>query len=408
MRLPLINIIIVSVLTILIDLYILSDVAKASSRRRRTRNIWIYIATCVPCWALLIIAICLPKREVDQNINPVMWLLFTYLSIFASKVIYTICSLIGRLINIGTHRLVNYGSMLGLPLAVLVFIVMWWGVAVTRHEIKVNEETVVSQRLPVHFDNYRIVQISDLHTGTWGQDTAFISKLVESVNGLKADAILFTGDIVNRQTSELQPFLTVLSRLKATDGIYSVLGNHDYGDYMDWPNPRQRDTNNALLAAWQKQMGWKLLNNEHTYLRRDNDSIVLIGVENWGEPPFGQYGDLKKAYPSGAGEKGLYDGNFKLLMTHNPEHWSREVRKESNIDLTLSGHTHAMQMQVNLFGHKFSPAALRYDYWGGMYEDVSKDGTPMHLYVNIGAGEVAIPMRIGATPEITVFTLKRN
>ena len=155
MRLPLINIIIVSVLTLLIDLYILSDVAKASSRRRRTRNIWIYIATCIPCWALLIIAICLPKREVDQNINPVMWLLFTYLSIFASKVIYTICSLIGRLINIGTHRLVNYGSMLGLPLAVLVFIVMWWGVAVTRHEIKVNEETVVSQRLPVHFDNYR-------------------------------------------------------------------------------------------------------------------------------------------------------------------------------------------------------------------------------------------------------------
>lgn len=402
------TIIITFVLTLLVDWYILSDVRKASRRPQRRRNSWIYIATCVPCWALLITAVCLPIRDADRSILPVMWLLFAFTSILVSKVVYIFFSLVGRIINIRSRRLVNYGAMIGVPLAVLAFIVIWWGVFVTRHGIEVKEVVVTSQRLPEHFDNYRIVQISDLHTGTWGEYTAFVSKLVECVNGLKPDVILFTGDIVNRQTSELQPFLTVLSKLKAKDGVYSVLGNHDYGDYMDWDDPRHRDTNNALLAAWQKQMGWKLMNNDHTYLRRDNDSIVLIGVENWGEPPFGQYGDLGKAYPTGGNDKGLYDKNFKILMTHNPMHWAEVVCKESNIDLTLSGHTHAMQMEVDMFGRRFSPAVLRYRYWGGMYCDKSKDGIPMRLYVNIGDGEVALPMRIGATPEVTVLTLKRQ
>lgn len=402
------TIIVAFILTLLVDWYILSDVRRASRRPHRRRNSWIYIATCVPCWALLITAVCLPIREVDCSILPVMWLLFTFMSIVVSKVVYILCSLVGRLINIRSRRLENYGAMVGVPLAVLVFVVMWWGVFVTRHEIEVKEVVVPSARLPEHFDNYRVVQISDIHTGTWGEDTAFVSKLVDCVNNLKPDAILFTGDLVNRQTSELQPFLTVLSRLKAKDGVYSVLGNHDYGDYMDWDDPRHRDTNNALLAAWQKQMGWRLLNNEYAYLRRDNDSIVLIGVENWGEPPFGQYGDLSKAYPADSSGKGPYDNNFKILMTHNPMHWAEVVRKESNIDLTLSGHTHAMQMEVDMFGKRFSPAVFRYKLWGGMYEDKSKEGNQMKLYVNIGDGEVALPMRIGATPEVTVLTLKRK
>lgn len=408
MRLPLVTVIVAFIMTFLVDWYILADVRKASRRPHRRRNTWIFIATCIPYWALLIVAVSLPIRAADRSILPVMWLLFTYITILIPKMVYVVCSLIGRLANIRSRRLENYGAMVGVPLAVLVCIMMWWGVAVTRHEIDVKEVQIESDRIPERFNNYRVVQISDIHTGTWGEDTTFVSKLVDCVNGLNPDVVLFTGDIVNRQTSELQPFLTVLSKLKAKDGVYSVLGNHDYGDYMDWSHPRHRETNNALLAAWQKQMGWRLLNNEYEYLRRDNDSIVLIGVENWGEPPFGQYGDLGKAYPSSPGGNGLYDNNFKILMTHNPKHWSEVVCKESNIDLTLSGHTHAMQMEVDLFGKRLSPAVFRYPYWGGMYEGKSKDGRPMQLYVNIGDGEVAIPMRIGATPEVTVFTLKRK
>lgn len=408
MRLPVITVIVAFILTLLVDWYILADVRKASRRPHRRRNTWIFLATCIPYWALLIVGVSLPIREVDRSILPVMWILFTYISILVPKIVYVLCSLIGRLINIRSRRLENYGAMAGVPLAVLVCVIMWWGVAVTRHEIDVKEVQVVSNRIPEHFDNYRMVQISDIHTGTWGDDTTFVSKLVECVNGLNPDVVLFTGDIVNRQTSELQPFLTVLSKLKAKDGVYSVLGNHDYGDYTDWSNPGLRETNNALLAAWQKQMGWRLLNNEYEYLRRDNDSVVLIGVENWGEPPFGQYGDLSKAYPKGESGRGPYDGNFKILMTHNPMHWAQVVCKESNIDLTLSGHTHAMQMELDVFGKRLSPAVFRYPYWGGMYEDKSKDGTPMRLYVNIGDGEVALPMRIGATPEVTVLTLKRE
>lgn len=396
------------VVMFLTDWYILSDVLKGSQRRHRRRNGWIYIATCIPVWALLTVALCMPRRDGSSSILPVMWMLFTYSSILIPKIVYVLFSLAGRLCNVRSRRMVNVGAVIGMPVALLVFITLWWGVVVTRNNIEIKEVAVESTRVPAQFDNYRIVQISDIHTGTWGEDTTFLNKLVECVNGLNADVILFTGDIVNRQTSELQPFMTVLSRLKSRDGVYSVLGNHDYGDYMDWPSPKHRDTNNALLAAWQAQLGWKLLNNEHACLRRDTDSIMLIGVENWGEPPFGQHGDLKKAYPSVNKKKGPYDGNFKILMTHNPEHWSQVVRNESNIDLSLSGHTHAMQIEADLFGKRFSPSAWRYQYWGGMYEDKSKDGTPMRLYVNIGVGEVGIPMRIGATPEVTVFTLKHK
>lgn len=408
MRLPLITIIILFVLSILIDVYITSDVRHFSAKRNRTRNTLIYIATALLCIALLVVAVCIPLKSADSNILTVMWLLYTFLTIYVSKLVYCIFSLIGRAVNMKSRRLVNYGAMAGVPAALIVCIVMWWGVIFTRHEINVNKVEVVSNRLPAGFDGYRIVQFSDAHVGTWGNDTAFISSLVNKINSLHPDLIVFTGDIVNRETVEMKPFLPVLKNLKAKDGVYSILGNHDYGDYVTWPTEEEHQYNNKLLGKWEKQVGWTLLNNSHVFLHHGNDSIALIGVENWGEPPFRQYGDLFSAYNASGNKAALYDDNYKILLTHNPTHWDAEVRKASNIDLTMSGHTHAMQFMIELGDFKWSPISWRYKQWGGMYEEKAKDGTPMNLYVNIGSGEVAIPSRVGAVPEVTLLTLKSD
>ena len=215
---------------------------------------------------------------------------------------------------------------------------------------------------------------------------------------------------MNRNTEELRPFLNVLSRLDAKDGVISVLGNHDYGDYMHWDSEKERAANLSLLNDWEKEMGWDLLNNEYRVLKNGNDSIAIIGVENWGEPPFHQYGNLKESYnPSGDSARDLNDDNYKILLSHNPEHWNREVTKISNIDLTLAGHTHAMQSEIRLFGCKWSPAVLRYPLWGGLYSRQNVDGSLSQLYVNIGCGEVGIPARFGsAYPEITEITLRKK
>ena len=233
---------------------------------------------------------------------------------------------------------------------------------------------------------------------------------MDSINALQPDLIVFTGDIVNRETSELEPFITVLSRLKAKDGVVSILGNHDYGDYVDWKNREDRERNNRRLAFYQKEMGWDLVNNGRRFLTRGNDSIMVVGVENWGDPPFPTYGDLDKALSPSADS--LYhqnDSRYKILLTHNPEHWNRIVSHETNIALTLSGHTHAMQMMIDIWGWKWSPAKYRYELWGGMYERLNDNGESTKLYVNIGAGEVGMPARIlGAYPEITFFTLRHG
>ena len=406
MRIPLITVIILFLLSFLCDWTIWSDI-----RHKAHRKIWsrLYAVSAVVCWIFLIVTLCLPRRSQDDGILTVMWMLYSYSTVYIAKTVYTIFSLLGRIPRLWGARARNLGLWAGMPLGLLTFICMWWGVFVTRHELQVNRVEIVSERIPKSFDGYRITQFSDAHVGTWGNDTTFISALVDSVNATRPDLIVFTGDIVNRETGELEPFLKVLRRLKAKDGVISVLGNHDYGDYVDWRHPSERDANNALLAAWQRQMGWRMLNNTHTFLTRDSDSIAIIGVENWGESPFHQYGRLDKAYPHPADTMAsLTDARYKILLSHNPEHWNREVTDVSNIDLTLSGHTHAMQMMVSLGDWKWSPSQYRYEYWGGLYSRRRADGGESLLYVNIGCGEVAIPFRIGATPEITLFTLRHS
>lgn len=402
MRIPLLSIVITIFFTLLTDWYIWADVRYYSRKSRNPRR-WpmIYAVSAVICWIYITVVLLLPRRG-ESSIIHVMWLLYAYLTIYVPKFIYLIFSLIGR-IRFGKRKKRNgIGTYVGLPVAAIVFGLMWWGALVTRNQTNINRVEITSANLPAGFDGFKIVQFSDAHTGTWGNDTSFVSRMVDSINALNPDLIVFTGDLVNRRSEEAIPFMPALSRLKATHGVISVLGNHDYGDYMNWPSEDAKMNNRQALCMMQKQMGWTLLNNENIRLRQRIDSIVVIGVENWGEPPFHQYGDLKKSYPQ------LNDSCFKLLLSHNPEHWRLEVTKKSNIDLTLSGHTHAMQMMVSAGNHKWSPASWRYKQWAGLYEATNPANTSMQLYVNIGAGTVGLPFRIGATPEITLLTLRKK
>lgn len=410
MRIPVAMILFLVIITILCDSYILLDIKKYCNKAKKYFWEKFHIFLSLFLFVFLIVVLCLPRRNAEDGILTVMWALYAYATIYISKLVYVIVSLIGRLISRiagAGKRQHNYCIVTGVVFSIAVFGVMWWGALVSRRSVEVVNVTVESDRLPASFNDFRIAQISDLHTGTWGNDTTFVSELVDSVNALHPDMIVFTGDIVNRETSEILPFVNVLSRLNAPYGVYSILGNHDYGDYITWENPSLREKNNRQLADIQRDMKWKLLNNSSEYIVNRGDTMVMIGVENWGEPPFKQYGKLFESYGNDS-ISDLNDNRFKVLLSHNPEHWLREVVKESNVDLTLSGHTHAMQFEIKVGDWKWSPAKYKYETWGGLYTRQSKDGRDMNLYVNIGSGEVGVPARIGATPEITLITLKRS
>lgn len=394
MRLPLIATLVLLFFAIAIDYYLWRRIKKVSRRKLWLR---IHVVVSIIFNAGLLLVICLPKRRgADSGLELIMWALYTYFSVYIPKFLFVIFDAIAALPLLWHRKRWKWLSISGIVIAVAVFLIMWWGALVNRYTIDVRNVDVTVTDLPEAFDGYTIAQISDFHVGTFGTDTTFVSKVVDKVNSLSPDVVAFTGDIVNRRSSELRPFVLPLSRMHARDGVLSILGNHDYGDYYSWDTPEAKAENMKELLAMQAEMGWQMLNNATSFIYRGNDSIAIIGVENVGDPPFTVYGDLDMAYET------LDDPTVKILLSHNPAHWIEDIKDspDKNIALTLSGHTHAMQMSA--FG--VSPAALRYPTWGGLYED--EDGH--QLYVNIGLGEVAIPARIGATPEITLITLRRK
>ena len=397
MRLPLLLILPILILDILADWYICRAVWRRCTRGARfwrPVSLWSSIVLGVG----LLAAIAWPKKSAsDYDLTGLMWFLYCYFSIYVPKYLFIIIDLLGKVPQLWHRRLIKGFAHAGITVAVLTFGLMWWGALVNRYRIEVKEIEFADPSMPSSFEGLTIAQISDLHTGSYGSDTTYVAKVVETVNALHPDIIVFTGDIVNRRSKELKPFVSTLSRLNAPLGVYSVLGNHDYGDYYAWDSAADKEANMQELYRMQHDMGWTLMNNSAHTFHAGPDSLVLIGVENIGDPPFPIYGDLDKAYPGD-----LADSAFKILLSHNPAHWVDDIAgsPDKNIALTLSGHTHAMQME--LFG--LSPATFRYDTWGGMYADI--DST-RRLYVNIGIGEVGVPARIGATPEITLFTLRR-
>lgn len=393
MRAPALILLTILLLNTAVDAYIYFQ-----ARRRCRNQLWskIQLYSAIVLAVAMIVEICLPaKRGHDTQLLCKMWLLFTYLSVYIPKYMAVIADLVAGIPKLWGARRLKAVTACGIVIAISAFAAMWWGALVNRFNIKVNEVEVLIPSLPESFNGLRIAQFSDLHTGTFGTDTTFVSQLVDKINSLHPDCIVFTGDIVNRHSEEMAPFVETLSRLNAPQGVYAILGNHDYGDYSHWKSETDRAANMQRLYDLYGKTGISLLLNQTRWLRTSTDSIALIGVENIGDPPFKTYGSLRAAYPAPG------DSCTKILLSHNPQHWVDSIsgKNNMNIALTLAGHTHAMQMEAM----GVSPAELRYKTWGGLY---TGSDNRSKLYVNIGAGTVGLPMRLGATPEITLLTLR--
>ncbi len=288
-------------------------------------------------------------------------------------------------------------SAVTITTAALLFLIVLFGITHGRHFYRVRRETIFFPDLPEAFDGFTITQISDVHSGSF-TDAAGVQKGLDLVNAQYSDIILFTGDLVNNKASEMDRWISAFAALKAPMGKYSVLGNHDYGDYIQWETSGEKHANLVRLKQIHSEIGFRLLLNEAIKIQKGEQFITLIGVENWGKGGFHKYGDLKKATAN------VSDDGFKLLLSHDPSHWEGiTLYHEQHIHLTFSGHTHGMQFGIELFGFKWSPIKYMYKQWAGLYH---RNGH--YLYVNRGFGFLGLKGRIGIWPEVSVITLKRS
>ena len=288
-------------------------------------------------------------------------------------------------------------SQLALGIAAIPLASIIYGIYKGKYNYKVLKYTLHFEDLPQAFDGYKLTQISDIHSGSF-DNVDKVKYAVDLINEQKSDVILFTGDIVNNKAEELVPYKEVFNKLKAKDGMFSVLGNHDYGDYVKWDSEAAKAKNLDDLKALQNRIGFDVLLNESRYLEKNGEKIALVGVENWGAG-FKKAGDLKRAASK------IKKDDFKILMSHDPSHWEKEVVKDDyHYHLTLSGHTHGMQFGIEIPGwFKWSPVKWRYKHWAGIYKEMGQ-----YINVNRGFGYLAFPGRVGIWPEITVIELKKG
>jgi predicted MPP superfamily phosphohydrolase len=291
----------------------------------------------------------------------------------------------------------KFVSQLALALAAIPFAGILHGIFKGRYNYRVIKKTIFFPDLPAEFDGFRLTQISDVHSGSFDNPEK-IAYGIDLINQQKSDVILFTGDLVNNRADEMDPWKEIFSRLEAPMGMYSILGNHDYGDYSEWPSPKAKQANMEKLYRTHAEIGFDLLRNENRQLERNGAKIRLVGVENWGKG-FAQHGDLERAFADTDPQE------FHILMSHDPSHFDEIVKLHpKKMALTLSGHTHGMQFGIEIPGLiRWSPVKYRYPKWAGLYQE---DGR--YLYVNRGFGFLAFPGRVGIWPEITVLELRKG
>lgn len=291
----------------------------------------------------------------------------------------------------------KFVSTIALGIAAVPFLSILYGVTKGKYNFKVIRTTIPFPDLPDAFDGFTITHISDIHSGSF-DNAEKINYAVDLINAQKTDIVLFTGDIVNAHANEMVPWIETFKRIHTPEfGKYSILGNHDYGEYVEFDNAADKAANFEAIKDLHRQIDFKLMLNEHTFIQKGSDKIALVGVENWGLH-FKQAGDLRKA------AAGLTPNDFKILMTHDPSHWEYEVKKHpQHYHLTLAGHTHGMQFGIEIPGYfRWSPAQYMYKQWAGLYEHLGR-----YVYVNRGFGFHAYPGRVGVWPEITVIELKK-
>lgn len=301
-------------------------------------------------------------------------------------------ALIFRLFRARFHARVLLMSATILSLGLMLNI--GYGIAFGRKSLRVVEQDVYLKDLPKSLDKTVLVQISDFHLGSF-DDASFLKRTTDKINSYDPDFILFTGDMVNNYYQEMLGFEETLAEMTASHGKFAILGNHDYGDYSNWEDAGLKASNHQALLTKIETAGFRLLLNESAKTIINNTTIEVIGVENWGHPPFPQYADLYKALEQTS------DDSFKILLSHDPAHWAGQVNGKTPVSLTLSGHTHAAQSGVQFAGIEFSPMYFVQKYWGGLYREGDQ-----YLYVNRGLGCVGLLGRIEMNPEITVLTLR--
>lgn len=388
---------VIGLLIVLIDFIFYNLFLRKSIRRKRYQRILIpFSLSYILFWAFLFLTSPKSYSYLEED-NYGQFFIAT--SIFIVWYLPRLISIIIKILFIipDFFKLTKsrFSSALALIIGSFMFFGGLIGIFVNRFQFRIIEESVVSQSIPVNFENYKIVQISDLHLGTAKNSKERYLKMVDMINAQNADLVVFTGDIVNNFATELEGWDKILNKIKAKDGIYAVLGNHDYGDYVKWETPQDKQRNTRDIIDFFEKINWKLLRNERDTLIKKNDTIIIAGVENWGHPPFPQYGDLKTTLPE--------NSNLPvLLLSHDPSHWDGEIKSyPADIFLTLSGHTHGFQFGIRSEKINISPVTMRYEKWGGLYQENNK-----YLYVNVGAGTIGFPGRIGMRPEITVLNLK--
>lgn len=308
------------------------------------------------------------------------------------QILFTVFSLLGKLTSFAWQPALGIGNGTGIAVGAVVSVAMLYGLLFGWKQLTVRNIDLAFDDLPEAFNGYRVVQLSDMHVGSYGTNHAFLEKVVQRVHDEQPDLIVFTGDLINTTPDEIPPFEHVLAQLHAKDGVLAVLGNHDYCLYGVGPRPTDPQDGAKQVVEAERRMGWQVLLNEHRLVRRGNDSIAIVGVENTGKPPFPEIGDLRGAMA------GLSDSTFRILLSHDPSHWRMEVLPATTIPLTLSGHTHAAQFKIGAW----SPSRWLYPEWSGLYEEGKQ-----RLYVSEGIGGT-IRFRFGAMPEIIVFTLYRT
>ncbi|PQV45958.1 hypothetical protein CLV33_1117 [Jejuia pallidilutea] len=380
-----------------------------------TKNIWLhylFIAVAIVVASNFIIQFTVYSE--GRVLNPAKSYAFGFLLAFISLGFIIIPMLLGediiRFIYGLYDKMVNknegfympsrrkFISQIALGLAAVPFASLLYGMYRGKYRFRVLNYTLHFEDLPEAFDGYKITQISDIHSGSF-DNREKIEYGVDLINKQQSDAIVFTGDMVNNKSSEMIPWKDLFSTLNAKDGVFSVLGNHDYGDYVRWPSDEAKAQNLQDLISLQKEMGYDVLLNESRFIEKNGARIALIGVENWGAGGFKKAGDLKKA-----SEK-VDENDFKILLSHDPSHWENEVIKDKyHYHLTLSGHTHGMQFGIEIPGWiKWSPVKWRYKYWAGIYKELGQ-----YINVNRGFGYLGYPGRVGIWPEITVIELKKG
>ncbi|MFV7234378.1 metallophosphoesterase [Flavobacterium sp. ZB4R12] len=366
---------------------------------------------------LLLVFIIYSFMQFDRSVGQTKMTMFTMglvLLVYVPKMVLTLVLLGEDVFRIGAGS-VNYFmekndnvtffasrrkfvSQIGLGLAAVPFLSLIYGVTVGKYNYKVIKQRIFFPDLPDAFDGFTITQISDVHSGSFDNPDK-INYAIDLVNEQNSDMILFTGDIVNTDAKEMHPWIETFNRIKKHEyGKYSVLGNHDYGEYITWPTEKDKEDNFQAIKNLYGQIDFKLLLNEHTFIEKGDAKIALIGVENWGHN-FKKAGDINKA------SQHVKKEDFKILMSHDPSHWEHEVQHhDKHFHLTLSGHTHGMQFGIEIPGYfKWSLAQYVYKQWAGLYENVGR-----YVYVNRGFGFHAYPGRVGIMPEITVIELKKG